>query len=493
MRSGHSNRRKKGLGNVIATIVFVFIAIFITGNLFVWGILRYADFVDTVDEMDRLDLLMNRENIELTEAIFGDSARYTSNPSIISGIGTASDLPMGNMNLTESTEGWSFTKEFPSGVSFGMSGGFDEGAVGPNAVGSPSGPGIIFVGVNFLPESGTATFVGNWTTRVFVDLARYGITSGNTYDGSITFAYASNLPTDLWNDGILSAQSTVHLTSPTETFVIATRSFSSAFDTDTTWNFDPLPHITNTSGLAPVPPSFWGTGGDPGQFFSLTISTTFTMKPTFTPAEVRMYFDDVGLLFEYGPVEFADEVEEITLGSEDIGGITGIDINYASAYTKVGIKQILFIKDFASGGWNMISENTVATTTLNFTVSIRGSDALSFISGTKLIQIRILSTSNNSVAFSASTSSLTVQDFFTDNDKVTVIFENNGDITARLVSLWIIDSNGASNVQAPDLNLFVAPGGRATHTIDHTWAVGQNQIKVFTDRGNVATLTVSAT
>ncbi|MCH8022747.1 MAG: hypothetical protein IH932_03280, partial [Thaumarchaeota archaeon] len=92
----------------------------------------------------------------------------------------------------------------------------------------------------------------------------------------------------------------------------------------------------------------------------------------------------------------------------------------------------------------------------------------------------------------ATTSSLTIQDFFRDTGKVTIIFENNGDITARVVSLWLIDSSGATNIKAPELNLFVAPGGRATFTIDHAWAVGQNQIKIFTDRGNVATLTVSA-
>ncbi|MEK0326634.1 MAG: hypothetical protein QQN63_13130, partial [Nitrosopumilus sp.] len=423
----------------------VFIAIFLTGNLFVWGILRYADFVDTVDEMDRLDLLKDRENIELTEAIFGDSARYTSNPAINSTSGITSDHPLSNMNLTESTEGWSFTKKFPTGVSFGLSGGFDEGAVGPNAVGSPSGPGIIFVGINFLPESGTKTFVGNWTTRFFVDLSTYGITSG-TYDGSITLSWASNLPSALWNNGILSAQSTVYVISQDEEIVVLTREFTSAFDTDTTWNFDPLPHITNTSGLAPVPPSFWGTGGDPGQFFSLTISTNFTMKPTSAPAEVRMYFDDIGLIFEYGPVEFADVEHTVTLGSEDVGGITGFDVNYASAYSRNGIKQILFIKDWDSGGWERIAESIVSGTTSNFTVAIRGSDSLSFINSDKEIQIRILATSNsNLVAFSASTSSLTIQDFFGDPDKVTVIFENNGDITARIVSLWIIDSNGATN------------------------------------------------
>ena len=205
-----------------------------------------------------------------------------------------------------------------------------------------------------------------------------------------------------------------------------------------------------------------------------------------------MYFDDIGLIFEYGPVEFADVEHTVTLGSEDVGGITGFDVNYASAYSRNGIKQILFIKDWDSGGWERIAESIVSGTTSNFTVAIRGSDSLSFINSDKEIQIRILATSNsNLVAFSASTSSLTIQDFFGDPDKVTVIFENNGDITARIVSLWIIDSNGATNIQAPELNLFVAPGGRATHTIDHTWAIGQNQIKVFTDRGNIAILIIT--
>ncbi|MCH8022993.1 MAG: hypothetical protein IH932_04540, partial [Thaumarchaeota archaeon] len=305
LHSGRSNRRKKGLGNVIATIIFVFIAIFLTGNLFVWGILRYADFVDTVDEMDRLDLLKDRENIALSEVIFGDSARYSSNPVVESFSGTANDLPLGNMNFTESTEGWTFTKIFPSGVSFGLSGGFDEGAVGTSAVGSPSGPGIIFVGINFLPESGTATFQGNWTTRLFFDLSRYGVATGAYIDDDISLSWASNLPTELWNDGILSASVTLYLVNSTPgigEFEVIKREFSSAFDTDTTWKYDTLRHVTNTTVIPapPVPRAFWGVGGSAGQWISIVISVEMTMKPTSAPAEVRVYFDDVGLIVDYG-------------------------------------------------------------------------------------------------------------------------------------------------------------------------------------------------
>ncbi len=494
--SGRSKRNKKGLGNVIATIVFVFIAIFLTGNLFVWGILRYADFVDTVDEMERLDLLKERENISLTEVIFGDSASYSSSPVISSLPALATDGLIGNTNFTENTDGWSFTKEFPPGVNFGLSGGLDEGAVGPSAVGSPSGPGVVFVGVNFLPESTPVLFKGIWTNRFFVDLDRFAVPIGNTFDGTITLSWGSNLPSALWNDGVQSAKITVWLENsiaPISTLKVTERTFTSAFDTDTTWNFQYLEHVTNTSGFTPpVPPSFWGLGGDPGQWFSLILETEITMKPTIAPAEVRVYFDDIGLLVKYGPVEFADVEESITLGSEDVGGITGIDVTFASAYFPADVKQVIFIKDFSTDLWTSISENTVSSSTTTLTISIRGADTINFISPTKEIRIRILSISNGLVVFSATTSSLTIQDFFRDTGKVTVLFENTGDITARIVSLWIIDSSGQTNVEAPALNLFIPPGGSGSHTLTHTWAVGQNQIKVFTDRGNVATITVNA-
>ena len=494
--SGRSNRSKKGLGNVIATIVFVFIAIFLTGNLFVWGILRYADFVDTVDEMGRLDLLKEREAITLTEVIFGDSASYSSSPVIASSPALATDGLIGNMNFTENNEGWSFTKELPSGVNFGLSGGLDEGAVGPSAVGSPSGPGLVFLGVNFLPESGTALFKGNWTNRFFVDLDRFNVPGGVPFGGTITLSWASNFPTALWNDGVDTAKVTVWLqdsTAPFTTIMVTERIFSSSFDTDPTWNFENLNHVTNSSGFTPpVPPSFWGLGGDPGQWFSLIIETEITMRPTSSPAEVRVYFDDVGLLVEYGPVEFADVEDTITLGSEDVGGITGIDVTFASAYFPNEVKQILFIKDFSTDLWTSISENTVSSSTTTITVSIRGADTINFINPSKEIEIRILSISNGIIPFSATTSSLTIQDFFADTGKVTVLFENNGDLTARIVSLWIIDSTGQTNVEAPTLSLFIPPGGSGSQTITHTWGVGQNQVKVFTDRGNVATLTVNA-
>ena len=62
-------------------------------------------------------------------------------------------------------------------------------------------------------------------------------------------------------------------------------------------------------------------------------------------------------------------------------------------------------------------------------------------------------------------------------------FQNNGALTAHLVSLWI---DNATDHQHFDINLFVNAGENATDTMNITLPTGGFIVKVVTERGNIA-------
>jgi hypothetical protein len=62
-------------------------------------------------------------------------------------------------------------------------------------------------------------------------------------------------------------------------------------------------------------------------------------------------------------------------------------------------------------------------------------------------------------------------------------FQNNGALTAHLVSLWV---DNATDHQHFDINLFVNAGENATDTMNITLPTGSFLVKVVTERGNIA-------
>ncbi len=73
----HMRHRRRGIGNVIATIVFIFLLIFMTGNMMVWSILQFSDYQNVVQEMNELDSLRLGERIEISDATIDSSSRLS--------------------------------------------------------------------------------------------------------------------------------------------------------------------------------------------------------------------------------------------------------------------------------------------------------------------------------------------------------------------------------------------------------------------------------
>lgn len=66
-------RKHRGIGNVIASMIFIFLLIFMTGNLMVWSILQFSDYQTVVQEMNSYDMLSNGEVISISGAKLSSS------------------------------------------------------------------------------------------------------------------------------------------------------------------------------------------------------------------------------------------------------------------------------------------------------------------------------------------------------------------------------------------------------------------------------------
>lgn len=66
-------RKRSGIGNVIASMIFIFLVIFMTGNLLVWSILQFSDYQNIVQDMNSHDLLSLGENVVISGAMLDSS------------------------------------------------------------------------------------------------------------------------------------------------------------------------------------------------------------------------------------------------------------------------------------------------------------------------------------------------------------------------------------------------------------------------------------
>lgn len=446
--------------------------------------------------MTDLDTARRSESFSIDSILFGGTSTTTQSVTLTSSSTTGSEVLVSNMNFTTTADGWSFTKTLPSGVSKGISGGYDVGAVGPGAVGSASGAGVIFIGVSDNPTSGTRSFTGNWTTRFYMDVTKFGVSSGNLLSSlspspTIKLSYGRILPGSLWNDGVDSAALRIYLVNSTGgssgTYTIASRTYSVSGDAESSWSFNTATDVTGGTGS--VPYSFWGRGGSP-QWISLVVSAVITMKNTLTPAEVRIYVDDIGLLMSY-PAHVATTTKTITLGSEERGSITRLDFSLTTAYSTNIYKQLIYVRDQTTSTDTLFHTSSIGTTSTTNSFSYDAANVLDYVSASK--QVVVVITTVNPTSFSATSGSLELTDFFGDTSRVSVVFRNSGESAVHLVSLWIVDSSTHSNYKGTGtFDITVAAGDTTTTTLNHTWVAGTNIVKVVSERGNVVTRTVTA-
>ena len=259
--SGGRRHARRGIGTVLATIVFVFIVIFMTANLIVWGIVQSANLQSVFNQMTQRDQQQASEKVSIASALFGGTNKYVNcvigtgssctNPTLVSQNGQSTTPLIANENFTSDTSSWVFTKILAPGTSSGISGGYDAGGTEIGAIGSPSGPGMVYMGVSFFPPSGTATYSATWSNRFFVDLSRFGIAGSDSFVTSPKCSGPNCAVVGSWawilprvNPGVISmevkmevADSAASGTSctPPHCFVIDSQTYTTL--ADQTWNY----------------------------------------------------------------------------------------------------------------------------------------------------------------------------------------------------------------------------------------------------------------
>ncbi len=97
----HHKRKQCGIGNVIASMIFIFLLIFMTGNLMVWSILQFSDYQTVVQEMNSYDMLSNGEEIFISSAKL-DSSNHLDLTVSNTGRSTAHIVSLWIINETSS-------------------------------------------------------------------------------------------------------------------------------------------------------------------------------------------------------------------------------------------------------------------------------------------------------------------------------------------------------------------------------------------------------
>jgi hypothetical protein len=497
----HTKARKRGIGTVLATIVFVFIMVFTTGNLLVWSIIQASNYQIVADQMRDVDFNRQIESVRITDVVFGGSNRFTAGASNTTTSTRASDWLVSNMNLS-SSNGWTFKKIMPSGVNTGFSEGFDPFGAGTGAIGSPSGPGVLLMGFSY--NQSVVQFKGNWSTNFYFDPSQYtssgyiGGTAGKS--AMINASWAHHVPYRLYNEAIQDITLKLILINQTgKNHIIDSKRYTSIADSDIAWNYTRniivMGNYTGNSlsgSAGSVPQGFWGRVGSP-QWITLTMSVVLNVKIGTVQTEFKVYFDDVGLKVNYRATTSTTDYR-FYLSGVSRGLVLRMDPSVATSYSLTNVHQIVYLFDSDSVTWVPISNSFVSQTALNITTPITGSNIPKFVNLTNVARIRVYTAHLDS--YTATSSSVSLRFLYSDANKISIILENTGALTSRAVSLWIIDSNGHNNFNSTTstrFGLYVPAGSSGVNaTLSFTWTRGVNTIRVVTERGNLVTFQTTA-
>jgi len=460
---------RRGIATVLATLLFVFIAFLVFSNLYMWYFNELDRYNEVVEQMNQRDIERLHENIEISNVLFGGKATYTATPFTTPYSATSTtghDYPLLNSDFTYSVNYWSLTKEYPPGVDLGASGAWDSAGAGMGSTGSRSGPGVIFSDVNYQPDSGKVTFVLEWAGAFYIDLDEYG----GQQPGSVKFSYGRFVPPDLWTSASDQLVLTVWLRDSAGnniTQIGNTVTYKTGGDESWVYTDD-----------VPVTGVTWADDS----WYNIVLRSEITMKAVgggATPSQTRIYFDDVYLDFAFSAYVATTDID-VQL-SENRDSITKLEISYTGAYSS-SVTQRVSIYDFSSSRWVLVKVSKVSTTPITVNFTYEESDIKKFINPeNNAVRIRIYAISSST--FNVTHSSLSITDFYRDTSKLTLTLSNQGDYTAHIVSLWIIDSTGHHR---QDLDIYLSPGESKSVDVNYNWVVGKYILKVVTERGNIS-------
>ncbi|MEM2533985.1 MAG: hypothetical protein QXK12_08200 [Candidatus Nezhaarchaeales archaeon] len=479
---------KRGIANVIGAVAFIFIAAFIVGNLMVWSMMRYGEYVKTVDRMLQLDEERRQEVIEVTDVYFGSYQTY-ANPDVyvVNGVPsgwirnptypvtvTASQVttyyyPVNNMYFATGSDGWTFSRKMPPGVEYGIYGDWTTDVRGG---GSRSGAGFIYVDEKYDPPPGeNATFQGNWTTWFSVDPRFLGL------NPKAYLSCGRYVPYDLDFAAIVEAYVKIYfLDKDGVDRLLLVAEYTTHGDFQWKYNsFDVTSYIDMNTAKE----------------YRVTVSVEVTVKHTGTPKEFLVFIDDVELSM---PSEsYAVDLYGSIVIQEEPTKVEKLELNVATHYNAT-LLQYVYLYDYSAESWVLLSRRYVSTDPSEFTFRVEGPSVPNYIcvkpkvyppqtvdpSPIGEVRVRVYAVLKD--PFKAFIDSIGLSSFSVERDRVTLTITNKGHLTARLVSIWVIS---ITNQTRFDVDIFLSPLQSRTLSLNYAWSYGRYLIKVVTERGSI--------
>ena len=385
----------------------------------------------------------------------------------------------------------------------GMSGSFDPTA----SEGSNSGPGSVYADFTFNQGlAQPATAIGNWTAQFTLTPSQISALQS----GSSTFSLSAgdNLPT------AFNANAAVG--SPVVTALLLDASSGAAVTVGS-----PTPSSggtwTNFHYSLSLSTQHTFFTSHSGGVYDLVLESQISLTgQSSSPAEQRVYFDDVGVALAL-TTQFSGAICPKFALSQNPSSVQDLTASFATSYT-APTTQTVYFWNFAEGSLDQVSSATVGATATTFSVDLgqlfgQGAvqqfiqplagthnvspsgcpGSISTTKGTVVMEVYAAAPSS----FTGTLSSATVTDYYTDTGHVSLVISNPGTTPLHLVSLWVTGTSGATQFAstlagASHFEEWIAPGETAGVTVAYSWSPGAYTVELVSDRGSVFTISVTA-
>ncbi|MDG6990497.1 MAG: hypothetical protein JRM99_03640 [Nitrososphaerota archaeon] len=496
------SRKRRGVSEMVGAL-FILILLVVAFSFALVMFNSFTGYQNAVNTRAQFNAALPRENLDYTKVLFGASEGYNPNTGFLGSFASAAPAnvyPITNMNFTSTSAGWVFTREFVSGVTYGMSGNFDP----VTFVGSESGPGAIYT--DFTLNTGAASSdeaIGNWTSQFTLTPAE--LLDMQTGASTMKFSLGGSIPTELQYTSNTVNLSLQNATSHAEVLI-----GSPALSTVAWANF----YYTFPGGIT-AQHSFFTTNN--GGTYNLVIYSDIVLKgQSGKQSEVKNYFDDVGIVMSLTNFYSATLCPTFTISQSPLS-VQDLTVSFTTEYTQP-VTQTAYLYDFAQGAMAQVdiaSVGNAATTrfvdlgglvggasevqrfiqTSTATVTIPGcpNSPISTVPGSVIMEVYSVGTAS----FTGTLSADILTAYYTDTSQFSMQLTNSGTETIHLVSLWVTGSSGAtqyaSTLGSPYyFSEWVAPGATVSVTVPYQWSSGQYSIELVSARGNIFSDSVTA-
>ena len=475
--------KRKGIGNVIATMIFVLILFSTITGIYLYYVKKQGDLQQAY--FDALERKVQAEEEKISASFtFGNSTGYRpSSYTLLKGSSTDPvdrlyerdssylnvssstdvdyDYPVENMNFTGGIDGWRETYRsfipppFELYIDYSPDNGYLES-------------GSLLVG--FSQERPTESL--RLVISTFFTLSS---PPSSTLDSYLSWAsYVSQIDE-------YTIEIRMVLKNPNG--VNYDMDYRVVSSPDGNWVF-------NSVVLSP-PSEFWVEG-------TYTLSILFESK-SYHPGRIntiKAYLDDIGLKLAKRTVRVTDYYATFSLDMSNVDRLLIHHIGHCTATPCRLVTQTFYLYDFSTGSW--VQVGWFNSSSMDSSVNVEVSNASRYVSSGEA-RVRIESkVYADGMYYCGDYLNLEAVDSSSDSglSTLTIKITNQGPIPVHLVSLWVINSSSPEHydtnlVGEHKVDLVVPPNETEEIKLTYHWGSDTYLIKLVSERGNVWSYSVS--